>query len=83
MHQRQYGSWESLIELIKENEAWLTRSPVNPEGVSADSTILDTMGKSLERLGRNGKVISDDLVVKNDKLIERVTQLPILSHFDS
>ena len=83
VHQQQYGSWGSLIEVIKENKAWLTRSPVNSEGVSADPATLDTMEKSLERLGRNGKVISDDLVVKNDKLIERVTQLPILSSFDS
>ena len=73
MHQQQYDSWRSLI---RENEDWL-RSPVNLERGSSFA-VLSNMRDALKMLGRSGKEISDDLVVKNDKLIERVIQLKFL-----
>ena len=82
VHQQQYGSWESLIELIKENKDWLIRSALESSEGGSAAAVLDTMEKDLGRLGRSGKEISDNLVVKNDKLIQRVIQLPILLHFD-
>ena len=80
VQQQQYESWRSLIE---ENEDWL-RSLVNLERGSENPTALKNMREALERLGRVGKEISDDLVVKNDKLIQRVTQFQVLvlSYFD-
>lgn len=68
VHQQQYRSWQSLIG---ENEAWL-KSPVNLERGSDNPAALSDMREALERLEKSGKEISDDLVVKNDKLIERV-----------
>ena len=56
--------------------------PVNPGRGPGNPAVLNTMREALERLGRSGKEISDDLVVKNDKLIERVVQLLILLHFN-
>ena len=73
MHQQQYDSWRSLI---RENEDWLG-SPVNSERGSSFAA-LSNMRDALKMLGRSGKDISDDLVVKNDKLIERVIQLKFL-----
>ena len=80
VQQQQYESWRSLIE---ESEDWL-RSLVNLERGSENPTALKNMREALERLGRVGKEISDDLVVKNDKLIQRVTQFQVLvlSYFD-
>ena len=83
VHQQQFGDWESLVGLIGENEDWLTTSPLNLKRWSGNPAVLNTMREALERLGRSGKQISDDLVRKNDKLIERVIQLLILLYLDS
>ena len=71
IHQKQYGSWKFLIG---ENESWL-KSSVNlgENSGSGESTVFSSMVDALDILGKSGKEISDDLVVKNDKLIERVT----------
>ena len=51
--------------------------PVNPGRGPGNPAVLNTMREALERLGRSGKEISDDLVVKND-----IVQLLILLHFN-
>ena len=79
VHQQQYESWRSLIG---GNEDWL-RSPVNLELGSGNPAALTDMKEALARLEKSGKEISDDLVVKNDKLIERVIYFQIPSHFGS
>lgn len=76
VHKKQYGSWKFLIG---ENESWFKSSLNSGENSgSGESTVLSSMVDALEILGRSGDEISDDLVVKNDKLIERVTLLAIL-----
>lgn len=71
IHQKQYGSWKFLIG---ENEGWF-KSSVNlgENPGSGESNVFSSMADALEILGKSGKEISDDLVVKNNKLIERVT----------
>jgi hypothetical protein len=80
VHQQQYGSWKSLIE---GNEHWFKNSLNSLEGNSDNPAALNSMRDALGRLRNSGKEISDDLVVKNDKLIERVIQLfKVLTCFD-
>lgn len=74
---QQHEDWKSLIELLGKKEERPTRFPVDLKRRPCNSAFLDTVGleEALDKLGRNGKEIPDDLVVKNDKLIERVIQL--------
>lgn len=76
IHQKQYESWKILIgEIQGWLETWI-KLEENPE--SGESTAFRIMKGALEVLAKSGKELSEDLVVKNDKLIERVIQLLIL-----
>ena len=66
-HQKQYGSWQDLI-----NKCEAVLAGHLPSVRSSD------MRNALAELWRRGQKISDDLVVKNDKLIERVIRLLVL-----
>ena len=76
VHQKQYGSWKSLI---RANEGWIKSfgDPGENPGLG-ESAALSSMAHALEILEKSGKEISDDLVVKTDKLIERVIRLRVL-----